>query len=100
MTLGPTFNFRWGAPALFLAAAGLLLTTAFQNLMQVGLGDAWLVGLLGLFWLGAAAYAPASYIRVDDSAIAFGPKLLARSRFPVKRSHSLGLAIPLLRDER
>lgn len=82
MTIRPTLSFRWFATISSLAAAGLLLATAYQTLIHGGLGDAWLVGLFGLMLVGIAAWSQLAFIRVDESTIVFGPQLLARSSFP------------------
>jgi hypothetical protein len=82
VTLRPSRFYRWAAPVIFLAVASAFLLTAYQNLVRGGLGDAWLVGVLGAFMIAVAVFSRSAYIRVDDSAIVFGPKLLSRSSYP------------------
>ena len=70
---------------------------------QQGLGDAVAgvasIGLVVVCLITVAVVVPKSYIRVDDSAIIFGPKLLARKSYDrrevarIRMSHS-----PLMRS--
>lgn len=81
MTIRPSRFNLWVAPIIFLAVAAALLSSAYQNLVQHGLGEAWFVGAFGVGWIAFAFLTRSAYIRVDNSAIIFGPKLLARSSY-------------------
>ena len=62
--------------------AGVFLSTAYQNLVQVGLGHAWLIGTVGLITIAIAILSRSAYIRVNESTIFFGPNLPGHRRFP------------------
>ena len=85
MTLWPTRTFRWAAPVLFVAVAGFMLWSAFQDLIHGTPPDAvpwWFPLVLAAPLIGMAVLSNrALYIRVDDSTIVFGPNLLGRRRF-------------------
>ena len=77
MTIRPSRFTRWGAPIVSLALAGAFLSSAYENLVHRGFGDAWFVGAFGVGMIAVAFFVPNAYIRVDDSTITFGPNLTA-----------------------
>jgi len=82
ITVRPTRFYRWGPPIIFLVMAGTFLSNAYQNYLQGGLGNSWLIGTMGLVAIGLTFLSPTGYIRVDDSTIFFGPNL----PLPVRRT--------------
>jgi hypothetical protein len=77
----PTRFVRWVTPIIFLVIAGVFLSTTYQNFVQGGLGNSWLIGTVSLITIGLAPLSRSAYIRVDDSTIVFGPKLPGRRTF-------------------
>jgi hypothetical protein len=69
------------AAAICASRMASAMATAYQNLVHRGPGDAWLVGALGVLMIALAVFSRTAYIRVDDSAIIFEPKLLSRSSY-------------------
>jgi len=81
VTLRPNRFYHWAAPIICLAIAGAFLSSAYQEYVRGGLGNAWFIGAFGVLMIALAVFSRTVYIRVDDSTIIFGPKLLARSSF-------------------
>jgi hypothetical protein len=94
VTIRPSRFNRWGVPIICLVVAGAFLATAYYNLVHRGFGDAWFVGVFGVGMIAAAFFGPNAYLRVDDSTIIFGPRLLRRRTFDrrevarIRASHS------------
>ena len=81
MTIKPSRFNLWVTSIIFLAVAATLLSSDYQNLVQHALGEAWFVGAFGAGWIAFAFLTRSACIHVDDSAIPFGPRLLARSSY-------------------
>ena len=96
MTLRPCRIRLWANTIFFLlVAGGELWGAAYQILvLQRELGVAWFLGASALFWTALVVGAHKTYIRVDDSAITFGPQLFRRRTFDrrqvarIRASHS------------
>jgi hypothetical protein len=77
VTLRPTRLFRWVYPIFFVALAGGELTSASQDVLRgENVGAALILSASAAVFIAAAAVVRAAYIRVDDSRIVFGPKVL------------------------
>ncbi len=76
----PSRFYQWVAPFIFGAVGIFVLLSAYQNLVHGGLGDAWLIGAMGLFWIALAVFGRDAYIQVDDSTITFGSSLTSFAR--------------------
>jgi hypothetical protein len=99
LTIRPSHFNLWVAPIIFLAVAGAFLTGAYQNLVHHELGDAWLLGASAVVLIAFAVWGRKAYIRVDDSAIVFGPKLLARNSYDRREVASIRMSrSPLTRS--
>jgi hypothetical protein len=81
VTLKPNRTMRWFAPVVFLALGVGMMSSAYQNLIHGGFGQAWSMGVFAVFWIAFAFLVRTPYIRVDDSVIVFGPNLPGRRRF-------------------
>jgi len=75
----PIFTFRWAFPIVLLAAAAGELLGAYQNLIHQEIGGVWFLGGGAVLWIALALFCLTAYIRVDDSRIVFGPKVLHRT---------------------
>jgi hypothetical protein len=80
--LKPSLWVQWGVPIIFLVMAAAFLSNAYQNYVQGGLGESWFSAAKGLIALCLVSLSRATYIRVDDSTIFFGPNLPGRRSFP------------------
>ena len=96
VTLRPSrFNLWVTSILLLVVAGGELAGAAYQVLvLQRELGVAWFLGASALFFIALVVGSQKAYIRVDDSAIIFGPKLPGRRTFDrrevagIRASHS------------
>lgn|SRR5487761_118925 len=81
MTLRPNRFYRWVAPIIGIAVAAAFLVGAYHYLVRHEVGDALLVGACGVGAIALGVWGRIAYIRVDDSAIIFGPKGRRRSSY-------------------
>ena len=95
MTLKPNRSNLVASIFLLLVAGGELWGAAYQILViQREPGVAWFLGAMALFLIALVAGSQKVYIRVDESAITFGPKLPGRRSFDrrdvvrIRASHS------------
>lgn len=81
MTLRPTRTFRWVYPIFFAALAGGELTSAIQDVLRgENPGAALILSASAAVFIAVAALVRTAYIRVDDSKIVFGPKVIRIGR--------------------